>query len=105
MSGTAKSDILTTLVSVADATELQAVPAVTCSASDDKKHEQIICQVFSSNTRQMAGQRTVAPLSSKTSIEQLVRSIPVMADYQLQSNVVEALREASEACSVQLQYK
>lgn len=36
-------------------------------------------------------------LSSKTGIEQLVRSMPEMEGLQLASNVVEALREASEA--------
>lgn len=36
-------------------------------------------------------------LSSKTGIEQMVRAMPEMQGYQLQCNVVDALREASEA--------
>ena len=42
-------------------------------------------------------QRTVNPLSSKTSIENFVRAMPEMETLQLQSTVVDALREASEA--------
>lgn len=76
----------------------KAVPRSLAAAADNTKKRKYKSRNGVQALRQIRRlQRSIEPLSSKTGIETFVRAMPEMRDYQLQSTVVDALREASEA--------